>query len=373
MANRSLDPDSLLDVVDFRAFFETLRLRWWVIPAVVAVAVGFLWAQESDLRVEPDSYLLKRSYAVRDLNGILGAARFGIGEVQEFPEESFQLRILSSAETRDEISKQLGGEVMVELPDNFKSPFTLNCSEPQKQNCSEALDLYIQKLAELRREAISKNLAETRNVLQGVYNTTGDSSLPSRIATIDVLLEQIDTTPRLLDSYEETEGKTITEVAQPTYTLGIVAGLVIALLILLQLSISDNRIRSARQLIRLVGSEWLLGNAYSKPTEVSDRRAAISIHRALEDSSAVNLRFIPIRREILSQATVTRLAEMAGGAFSVTQPFALLSVHELAKKSEDETDVMVVQRNRDLRRDVYEAFVALRRSGRPFAGVLLID
>jgi len=48
-------------------------------------------------------------------------------------------------------------------------------------------------------------------------------------------------------------------------------------------------------------------------------------------------------------------------------------VAELAQPSTSELDVIVVQRNHDLRTDVVEGLSALRNSGRALAGVLLID
>jgi hypothetical protein len=54
-------------------------------------------------------------------------------------------------------------------------------------------------------------------------------------------------------------------------------------------------------------------------------------------------------------------------------PFSELSVAELATPSANELDVIVVQRNRDLRTDVIEVLSALSRSGRTLTGVLMID
>ncbi|MGA1353064.1 MAG: hypothetical protein ACO31V_08450, partial [Ilumatobacteraceae bacterium] len=54
--------NGLLSGFDLRALWETVRLRWWVIPITPLLAVGFLWAQETDLRTEPASYFVSRSY-----------------------------------------------------------------------------------------------------------------------------------------------------------------------------------------------------------------------------------------------------------------------------------------------------------------------
>ncbi|MFZ9109666.1 MAG: hypothetical protein ACO21F_07245, partial [Ilumatobacteraceae bacterium] len=67
MATQQNNSDfSLMAGVDLPAFWETLKLRWWVIPAVIAVAVGFLWVQESDLQTEPGSYYISETYEARD-------------------------------------------------------------------------------------------------------------------------------------------------------------------------------------------------------------------------------------------------------------------------------------------------------------------
>ena len=54
-------------------------------------------------------------------------------------------------------------------------------------------------------------------------------------------------------------------------------------------------------------------------------------------------------------------------------PFSELSVTELATPSASELDVIVVQRNHDLRADVTEVLSALSNSDRIVAGVLLVD
>ncbi|MEY3362973.1 MAG: hypothetical protein RLZZ538_516, partial [Actinomycetota bacterium] len=74
MVNQQKDSDfSLLAGVDLPGFWETLKLRWWVIPVVVTVAVGFLWAQESDLRTNPGSYYISETYEARDPTAVLAS------------------------------------------------------------------------------------------------------------------------------------------------------------------------------------------------------------------------------------------------------------------------------------------------------------
>ena len=396
MANRSLDPDSLLGVVDFRAFFETLRLRWWVIPAVVALAVGFLWAQESDLSSQPGSYLITRTYEARDQTAILASVGIDPVSVRAFPDANNQLLILQSAAVRKEIATKLGIDATVTvarsrptftLIDTLESDatssfvfqsagvptYSFSCTEPTKADCESAIDAYVEKAAEIRSESLAAGLADLREVLVDVQAETSDASIVAKLVAIDALVNRLDTPFAQVSTYEEALGPRIDGGQRPTYTFGIAAGLLMAFLILLQLTYSDSRVRSLRQLARSVGDDALLGVVSRKSNPVSQRRVALSLHRALGIASATNLRFLPLRHEMGDTTTVSQLAEMSGASHEVSRPFAELGVPELTATARATVDVIVVQRHRDLRKDAAEALAALRRSSRPVAGVLLVD
>ena len=68
-----------------------------------------------------------------------------------------------------------------------------------------------------------------------------------------------------------------------------------------------------------------------------------------------------------------RVADLSQAPFNVTAPFSELTVSELTTRNPSELDVIVVQRNRDLRTDVVEVLAALDRTGRSVAGVLLVN
>jgi hypothetical protein len=396
VADRSLDPDGLLGTVDFRAFFETLRLRWWVIPAVVAVAVGFLWAQESDLRTQPGSYFISRTYEARDSSAVLASVGVDPVSVRAFPDANNQLLILQGAAVREEIATELGNDAIVtvarskpsfSLIDTLESDatssfvfqsagvptYSFSCTEPVKADCESAIEAYVAKASDIRRDALTAGLNDLRAVLVDVQSKTNDASLPAKIAAIDALLERVDTALVQISAYEEAIGPTIASVRRPTYTFGVVAGLLIAFLILLQLTYSDSRVRSLRQLARSVGDDALLGVVSQKSDPIGERRVAVSLHRALALASAGTLRFLPLRDEMTDTTAVSRLAAMSGASHDVSRPFAELGVPELAGGTSATVDVIVVRRHRDLRRDAAEALAALRRSGRPLAGVLLVD
>ena len=132
-ANPESEP-SLFATVDFRAFFETVRLRWWIIPTVVVASFAFLQAQESDLRTAPASYVVSRGYEVGSPFTPFAVLGINVAET-EFPDPMTQLLILKSNETRQEIAEQLGKDIEVKLPENWEMPVTFVCNQPVKSDC----------------------------------------------------------------------------------------------------------------------------------------------------------------------------------------------------------------------------------------------
>ena len=397
MATQHKDSDfSLLAGVDLPAFWETLKLRWWVIPATIAIAVGFLWAQESDLRTEPGSYYISETYEARDPTAVLASVGIDPVSVRSFPDANNQLLLLQSAAVRTEIAEQLGSDVAVTvsrsrpsftLVDTLESDgqssfvftsagvptYSFACNEPVKSDCQSAIAAYVAKATEIRRDALAAGLADLRAVLSQVSSASADAGVSTKIAAIDVLVQRLDTPMLKVSEYEEAVGSTISSIRRPTYTFGIAAGVLIALLILLQLTYTDSRIRSLRQLTRIAGAERALGSISDKSNPLSERRAAVGIHGALGRSGATSVRYLPLRNKVADEAPLHRLASAAGTTFTIASPFAELSVAALTQPSATEVDVIVVQRNSDLRKDLVEVLNALERSGRFVAGALLLD
>ena len=365
---------SLFETVDVRAFFETLRLRWWIVPVVVAVAVGFLQIQESDLRTEPASYLVSRGYEVWSPAKSLASVGINVALV-EFPEPITQLLMLRSNEVTQEITEQLGKTIEVAIPENWETPVTFTCNQPIETDCERALDAYIAKAAELRKSSINTGIDNLRAILTDLQKSSPDPLVQKQIDSLNSLQATLDVPFVLVDSFTQTLGPTVSEVRRPTYLMGIAAGLLLSLLILLQLTYSDSRIRSVRQLVRLIGSDSYLGRASKKTNAVQDRRTAITLHQGLQDNSAMRLRYLPLRTQLNTDAesTLTRLTSMIGASHVVAMPFAELDIPVLSNPVVDEADVIIVKRNRDLRKDVVEALSALQRSSRKLVGVLLVD
>jgi hypothetical protein len=363
---------SLFASVDFRAFLETIRFRWWVVPVVVGLAVGFLQLQESDIRTEPATYVVSRDYEISTPQDTLGA--IGVyTQIAEFPKIETQILILKSTETRDQIEEVIGKEVDVQVPDSWNTPVTFVCNEPLPSDCERAIDAYVAKAVEIRRSAIETGISNLLSLLTNLKATSNDPIVPAQVTALEALAKDVRVDVVLLDSSKQSIGGTVTEVRRPTLVMGIAAGLLISLLILLQLTYTDSRVRSTRQLVKLVGEDAFLGTSSKKVNAVRDRRTAVALHHGMNTSGSKNVRFLPLRNSSVDEVTLANLAQMSGATHSLAKPFAELSVPELVSATSGQADVIVVKRNRDLRKDVLEVLTALQRSERPLAGVLLVD
>jgi hypothetical protein len=256
-------------------------------------------------------------------------------------------------------------------PDNLTYTFT--CTEPVKEHCDLALVSYQRRAISLRQLGYTNGLTDLRSALTKLSETSSDSSLPTTINAIDILLGQLKTPLVLISEREEEIGSTISTVERPTFVFGTIAGIVVALLILLQLTFTDTRVRSQRQFVSLVDGRNVIGWLPNTTDHIAMRRISIALHRALVTTSTTVIRFVPLRSAIENDAMIEQIASASGATFVVARPFSDLSVAEITSASQTETDVLVVQRNVDRRKDLVEATAALQRSGRHFGGVLLID
>ena len=362
---------SLLETVDFRAFLETLKLRWWIIPLVIALSVGFLKAQESDLRVKPATFFVSKSFEFGSPLQPLTAVGINLSVV-EFPDLASQLILLKSSETREAISTQLGMDIEVQLPADWTMPVTFSCNQPVLSDCERAIEAYVNKALELRRSAISTGITSLRSQLVSLVDTDPKGTA-RQIAALDAVAKDLTIPYKLVDGIEQSIGPTLDDDRPPTYQMGIAAGLLISLLVLLQLTLTDSRVRSLRQLFRIVGRDSFLGTLSEKTRDIQDRRAAVALLHGMGQTGSKSVRFIPTRQVSKDHKSLERLAEMANVEYVVSEPFADLSVSELTAPTNSQTDVIVVKRNRDRRKDVSEVYAALARSDRPLAGVLLVD
>ena len=386
--------NGLLSGFDLRALWETVRLRWWVIPITPLLAVGFLWAQETDLRTVPASYFVSRSYEGRDPTGVLASVGIDPVSVRSFPDVNNQLLILQSAAVRDEIAKQIGNSAAVTvtrsrpsfaLIDTLESDgqssfvfqsagvptYSFSCNEPERAVCDKAIDAYVAKASALRTDALRAGLNDLKAVLKETNSQSNDPALATKIAAIDVLLDRAEAPLAQINESEEAIGATLASVRRPTYTFGVAAGLSISALILLQLTYSDTRVRSLRQLAKIVGESHVVGHMSTREDPVGDRRLAINLRRDLINKSCSKIRFIPLQFFPDNAERLLRVTTLAQASPMLVSPFGELTVLDLMDGELNQIDVLLVQLHRDTQKEVVLSVSALSK-GQRFAGCIAV-
>lgn len=369
---RTAEPN-LISTVDVRAFFETLRLRWWVIPVVLSVTIGLLAFQDSQGRLQPEEFFVSRSYQIPNPLAVLTPFEITAQTVSEYPSPEGQLLYLSGDEARKRVETLVGQDVEVEIPADYTLPFTLSCRHPQKEVCRNAIEAYRDIIGETRKKSFTAGLSSLRNVLSAVNASVEDKAAKTKLAAVEALLRDLDTAIIQIDSFEQKSGPTRIQTTRSTFLFGGIAGVIVALLILLQLTYTDRRIRTRRQLVRVTGEQSYLGTAFERSDVVADRRAAVALHKELSVAEASHIRFVPLRTPPAKSNGIQRLVEMAGKTSTVAKPFIEMTVADIAEVIHGEVDVLVVQRNLDLSNDLSEALTTMQGTNRTFAGVLLLD
>lgn len=367
---------SFIEGIDFRAFWEVLKLRWWVIPTILLLSVVLLVIRQPDVSSEPGLYTLTETYETVEPYSLLATVGIDTTYIRGLYSTEAIQKQMESDSVKSEIAQRIESDVGVQLKgisfNNGVTIYTFRCIETVRAECPAAIPAYAAKAVELMRETMLKGLSDLQFFFTRLNEKLNSEQFTSKIESIQIIKGEIKSQPSKISSTEE--------VIEPTRVIqrqvspqGITAAVLISLLVLLQLTYTDGRIRTRRQLSRIVGTNSVLGHIKMKSDVLSERRAAIGIHTALNGTTVATVRYVPLRRPVIFEDQLRELAISAGAAPHFALPFFELSVAALTELADSEVDVIVVQRNQDLRRDLIQAFATLEHSGRRLAGVLLLD
>jgi hypothetical protein len=282
--------------IDLRSIRDILRLRWWIFPLCVVVCVGLLFAQESNLQSAPTSVLVVATYGPR--NEMAGLSLYGIDPtaVREYP--SFQNQLESVREQAAKaVEDQLGQpiDVTVTRPEqqvsliaaadttgkqkltmlNVGEPnYVLTCSASTQESCDQAIAIYVQQLSTSRANGIANGLRKLADDVQKVIDSTQveQSQLELQRNALMTASSSATGEMQLVSELVEAQSGTITTVHTTTYIFGALAGLLMALLIVLQLTYTDDKIRSSRKLLSSSSNPIFLGEITSRNTAAEVRQ-----------------------------------------------------------------------------------------------------
>lgn len=383
--------------IDLRSVWNILRLRWWIIPICMIVALALMFAQESDLRTTPNSIQVIKTYGARD--EIAGLAVFGIdpNSVKEFPSFQNQLaivRTIAPTKIDESLAQSIsigvsrtdpqvslvnsaandGGQKFTVLSAGTPN-YVFACISADRSNCDTAIDVYVGVVTETRKAGIIDGLKRLSLDVGRVIDTANNEStdLSIKLNAINSSISSVSGELSLVGEDTQTTGGTVSSVKLSTYVFGLSVGLLVAILIILQLTYTDDKIRSRRSLNHLHSDLFFLGELHTSGLDSSAIHVASTLVFQAQIASTTSVHVCPIDSTFTS-ANVAESLEKAGIAAHLTvvdgQNVDSMSINELVAHN-SQAFVLVAWRNSTKTRDLLNAQQVLVGSGNRVLGVIL--
>jgi len=384
--------------IDFRSIRDILRLRWWIFPLCVVVCVGLLYTQESNLQSTPSSVLVVATYGPR--NEMAGLSLYGIDPtaVREYP--SFQNQLESVREQAAKaVEDQLGQsiDVTVARPEQQVSLITaadttgkqkltmLNVGEPNyiltciastQETCDQAITIYVKQLSVSRADGIANGLRKLADDVQKVIDSTQveQSQLELQRNALLTASSSAAGEMQLVSELVEAQSGTITTVKKTTYIFGALAGLLIAALIVLQLTYTDDKIRSSRKLLSSNSTPVFLGEITSRNTAAEVRQVLAGLVTQSRAAGKSSISLIPIDAHADLDHLIGLMGDDAksnGLTITKTPSIDEMSIAQMLDSASALT-VIIAHKNLSSLAAVRHAKEVLARSNNNVVGIVLV-
>ena len=273
--------------------------RWWMVLIAALLGTAAMWLQESDLQTTPARNEVTRVYESRDETAMLSLVGIDPATISPFPSFDHQIIQVQEPAMRESIAASTGinaavsitrSEQRFSLLDTVEGDgktkftflsvgtptYTFFCETKSVDSCNTVLDAYVEQLQQLRQQSIVSGVERLQEMLSSLSITTTEHA--EKLEALTAAKTLIKGELALLSTTIVAEGPTISTVNSRTYIFGFLAGTIIGILIALQLTLIDKRIRFIDQISRHVGPHNFIGSI----TEPSTRQhvAAAIVARA---------------------------------------------------------------------------------------------
>jgi hypothetical protein len=368
--------------------------RWWIVLIAAMLGTIAMWSQESDLSTTPATTEITRIYESRDEASLLSVVGIDPATISPLPSFDNQILQVQEQSSREKIAQETGvsSEVTITRSEQRFSllntsegdgktkftflsvgtpTYTFNCSDGVAEACNTAIDAYVAALSQVRKDSIVTGMQRVRTMLSTVAKS-GSATAQEKIAGIDAALPLITGELALLSTREEQFGGTMTTVKNSTYGFGFIAGSLIGLLIALQLTIVDKRVRSMSQLAKHVDRTDILGHATSDASSIQHVAAAL-VARA-NRQSITSIALVPA-------ASAGNTSDLAAKLHAITQPLGVSVTAQPSVSSIDAQSlllmgagaVVVAETKRSTTDDVVKTWSVLQSAQRSVLGAILVD
>jgi hypothetical protein len=367
--------------------------RWWIVLIAALLGTVAMWSQESDLATTPASVEVIRTYESRDETALLSLVGIDPSTVSPFPSFENQVIQVQSQTMRDAIATKIGFSVSVSVSrgeqrfslintneGDGRTKFTFlsagtpqysfYCSDASEDKCNTALDEYLLQLQEIRKQSIVSGLDRLQTLLESLPINTASNE--EKISALKAAKPLINGELALLSTSANAVGATVSTVKSSTYTFGFIGGALIGLLIALQLTLMDKRVRSLSQLTKRFESQSLIGMVTSESASIQHVAAAVVARAHALSISSVAL--VPVDEQTEALKLAEKLdAVTASMGVTVTSlaPISSLSARDLI--SSHSGMITLASRGVSNTEEIVATWSVLESAQKPMLGVLLAD
>ncbi len=385
---------------DSEVILRVISKKWWIVPLTMLLGLTLMFLQESDLQTSPRYFSLTKTYEPLDEAGPLSIVGLDPSLIKPFPSEENQLSILLNNESQKEILAKTKGEVDVSVTrsePNFSltstqgsegknqfsfvsygsSSYSFACVETDPLNCDSAIDAFVAKLVSIRAEATKSGLQNSIKLIDSLLSSPEDISIEAnkklslQRSALNKSIELVTGEVKLIGVSQYSGGAEVTSVNKSTYLFGLLIGLVLGCLILLQLIFSDGKIRGAKQLVNLVGYKKFLGELSAKNQSISLQHLAAAIQATHTIKKATVLRLVAIGGEANSEQTKKSLAKVLSCKIILAGQLKSLNAKSLAPTA-DSPVVLLAKKHRSESSELQNAWTVVEKSGNNILGVILV-
>jgi hypothetical protein len=249
--------------------------------------------------------------------------------------------------------------------------YTFRCVDSSEESCNTAIDAYLAELTQVRKTSITSGLTRIKTMLVKVAQS-GSLEAQQKIVGIDSATPMMTGELALLSTSREVNGGTITTVKGTSYAFGFAGGALIGLLIALQLTIVDKRVRSLSQLAKYVDRGDILGHITDDASSLQHVAAAL-VARSRQASQTVVVLIPSTSTENTSEISL-RLNSITGalGVTLVSQP-PVASISAEALVSDRSAYVVVATTKKSKSPEITDTWSVLESAQRVVLGAILVD
>ena len=386
---------------DLATIASVARKKWWVVPITMLIGAGLMFFQESDLQTSPRYYTLTRTYEALNEMAPLALVDLNPSLFEPIPSETSQLAVMRSQKYVEKALSNIDGDLDIRVDKSEKrfalttegdiseatrfsfSPatnasFTFTCTEQDEINCSAAIESYLQLLISLRAGSIATGLSRSLELVDQILaqSTKITDSQIDRLTLQKVALQEsvklASGEMQLIAEDKYFGGEQVTTVSRKTYLFGLLVGLIIGCLILLQLVISDNLVRNPKKLVNLVGYQKFLGNIDKRRNPNSIQHLATAIRGAAKIAKTTTLRILPVDSKSDNSTIVGELSSVLGCKALLVNSVANITATELSPNS-DSPIILLVNQHKATISELESAWMLAEKSGNIVVGAALVS